>query len=273
MAGSFELSFAVVDVQVRPIMQGSLMFADTTFDASGQLMNGGTGYFLSLESCTFNGSFLWLNGGTILLKDTSFLNNFIQVSNSILRVENVSSMGSPFYGMSFHDFEQPVYVDDLSVSNAAGPGLDIIAGNFFFGSNVQLFGNQYPVQLGGAGILPGSVLPPSGNLNNEIKVEFASNGAWSMVWADPGIPYVMTGGQYHSGTLEILSGVRVLLEPNFTFWDDDSDVDARGLPGNPVRFEPLVPGQTWQGLQYFHRFENCVIEGGQVGARFHAGCA
>jgi hypothetical protein len=32
--------------------------------------------------------------------------------------------------------------------------------------------------------------------------------------------------------------------------------------------EQLVPGLTWQGLQYFYRFENCVIDGGQVGARF-----
>ena len=45
---------------------------------------------------------------------------------------------------------------------------------------------------------------------------------------------------------------------------------ARGLPGDPVRFAQLVPGQTWQGLQYFHRLENCIVEGGQVGARYHS---
>jgi hypothetical protein len=269
--GSLVLSHAVMDVQVRPAMQGSLQFTGTTFDANSGMMNLGAGHFLSLDGCLFNGSFLWVGGGTILLKDTSFLNDFVQIGNSVLRMQNVSSSGSPSYGVSLHSFDQPVYVNDLSVSNAGGPGIDIVAGNFFFGDNVQLLGNEYPVQLGGAGILPGSTLPAGGNLNNEIKVEFASNGVWSMVWADPGIPYVMTGGQYHTGTLEILPGVTVLLEPNFTVWDDDSVVDARGLPGNPVRFLPLIPGQTWQGLQYFHRFENCIIEGGQAGARFHSG--
>jgi len=266
--GSIVLSDAVIDVPVQPTMQGSLQFTDTTFSANSRLMNLGAGYYLSLERCLLDGSDLWLGAGTIRLKDTSFLNNFVEVGGSVLRIDNVSSTDSPFAGLSLHDFEQPVYVDNLSVSNAAGPGLDVVAGNFFFGNNLLLQGNEYPVQLGGSGILPGSVLPSTGNLNNQIKVEFASNGAWSTVWADPGIPYAMMGGQYHTGALEILPGVTVLLEPDFTVWDDDSVVDARGLPDAPVRFEQLVPGQPWQGLQYFHRFENCIIDGGQVGARF-----
>lgn len=270
VAGSVTLSHAVIDVRVRPWPLGALEFSDTTFDAFGNVDNYGVGYFLSLVRCTFNGAHLWVGAGTIRIEDTNFLNDFVEIGGSILRMNNVSSTGSPYAGVSLHSFKQPVYVDNVSVSNAAGPGIDIVAGNFIFGSNVQLFGNEYPVQLGGAGILPGSTLPASGNLNNFIKVEFASNGVWSMAWADPGIPYAMTGGQYHTGTLKILPGVTVLLEPDFTVWDDDSIVDARGLPDNPVRFEQLVPGQPWQGLQYFHRFENCVIDGGQAGARFHS---
>ena len=269
--GTLQLSFAQIDMQVRPAAQGSLLFADTVFGPASGLMNQGIGYFLSLERCTFDDSFIWIGAGTVRMVDTNVMNDFISIGGSILRMDNVSGTGSPQQGMMLYDYEQPVYLDNLSVSSAAGPGIDIIAGNFLFGDNVQLTSNEYPVQLGGAGILPGSVLPAGGNLNNQIKVEFASNGVWSMVWADPGIPYAMTGGQYHTGTLEILPGVTVLLEPNFTLWDDDAVVDARGLPGAPVRFAQLVPGSTWQGLQYFHRFENCIIEGGQAGARFHSG--
>ena len=270
VTGSVVLSQAIIDVQVRPTMQGSLDFTDTTFEASAHVMNLGSGWLLSLERCTFNGSYVWLSGGTIRVKDTDVFDNFLSLSGGYAHLDNVSVTNAPQWGLQLVDFLQPVYLDNLSASNPGGPGLDLIAGSFFIGSGVQLQGNAYPVQLGGAGILPGSTLPTSGNANDYVKVEFASFGAWSTIWGDAGIPYAMTGGQYHSNALEILPGVTVLLEPNFTFWDDDEVVDARGTPESPVRFEQLVPGQTWQGLQAFHRFENCVIDGSQVGARFHS---
>jgi len=90
-----------VTVTVEPgvvvqMQQGARLFVNTMFDANGTISNVCTGYFPSLDRCTFNGSYFWVGGGTIRLKDTTFLNNFVQIGGSVLRLDNVISTGSPF---------------------------------------------------------------------------------------------------------------------------------------------------------------------------------
>ena len=104
---------------------------------------------------------------------------------------------------------QPLFLDNLTVTNSAGAGLKVVAGNVLIGENTTLQGNLYPVLMGGTGILPGSTLPTTGNLNNYINVEFFSAGALKMTWSDTGLPYVLNDGQYHAGRLRIDPGVTI----------------------------------------------------------------
>lgn len=277
VSGTLELEQAVVECLVQPDQGGSLLFTDTTFQGGGALTTvtaptyiwSGPA-FLKLDGCSFDHTYLRVDTCTVLLQDTAVLGDFCEVGGAYLYADNLSIDGAPFGGLYLHSYVQPLYLDNLSVTNSAGAGLDLVAGNFLLGGNVTLQGNQYPVQIGGAGILPGSVLPTTGNVNNYIKVADAFEAAvGGMAWADAGIPYVLQD-TYTGGRMRILPGATVRLGANATFWGEPGFVDARGLPGSPVVFERFDPSQSWQGLQYFHRFENCVIDGGQIGARFHS---
>jgi len=271
--GNLTLEHATVDVRCYPYGFGSTITGrNVSFLPGGWVFSGGVGSyptFLDFDQCSFDGPWFRISSCFLRLTNSSFVNSFCEINNSIAVLDNVTFDSAPWTGLDLLLTLQPVWLNNITITNSSLAGLNLIGVNARLGPNVVISGNQYPAQIGGSGFLPGAALPITGNTNNLVKVEFASAGlVGGNVWSDIGIPYAMTGGQYHGGVLDILPGVTVLLEPDFTFWDDDRSVQARGLPGAPVRFGQLVPGQTWQGLQYFRRFENCIIEGGQVGARF-----
>lgn len=270
VAGELQLDHAVVNVLVQPL-SGSLSFVNTEFQANGLVFGGGNAPVVEFDGCTFGGSYVRLGGSIVRMANTSFQGNFCEITDSLLNLESVVVDGAPFTGLSLWGFEnQPLHLDNVSVTNCGQSGMDLVGGNYFIGGSVALQGNQYPVRLGGSGILQGSVLPVSGNTKNYILVVNMSTAAPNMVWTNTGIPYVVEDTSYTGGRLRIESGVTLKLGPDTTFWGEPGFVQVRGLPDAPVIIERLDSLQAWQGLQYFNRFENCQISGGQIGARFHS---
>jgi hypothetical protein len=273
--GTITLDHALIEARTEPDNGGSLTFVDSTFQGYGALTNWGAPTyiwadkpFVHVERCNFNGVELTVGAAHVLVRDVTVTNDWVDLGGYPL-VENLTVDGSPYQGLQLWGFEQPVFVDDVTVTNSAGAGITAVAGNYLFGGNVVLQNNLYPLEMGGSGILAPSALPPTGNVNNYIRVDGFSDAVARMIWTDPGIPYVIVDS-YTGGSLEIREGVTVQLMPNATFWGEPGFVDVRGLPLAPVTFERFDPASSWQGLQYFHRYENAIIDGGQVGARFHS---
>lgn len=275
--GTLDCQSSTVRCLMVPVDGGSLLFSNTTFESPGALTTvteptyiWGRPVLVSLDACQFDGAYLRVGNAAVRLVDTQFVNTYCEVGGGYLYVDNLTIDQSPYYGFGLIEFEQPVFLDNVTVTNATWSGLDLAGAHFLLGGGNVLSGNPYPVEIGGSSILPGSVLPAAGNLNNAILVDDASIGAGGRTyWADAGIPYDIPDA-YTLGNLEMLPGVNVRIGPNVTVWGDPGFVDVRGTPDAPVVFEQLNAGQTWQGLQYFHRFENAVIDGGQIGARFHS---
>ncbi len=276
--GTLDLQFADVSARLRAGVGGSVLVADCAF--TGVTLDAQDG-FLRVDRCDFtDGAGVSATDATLAVRDSSIVgqsptppgvDDRLTILRAYLYLDNVILDGSEF---SFYQerFVQAIYLDNLSVSNNVDqPGLDLVGANFFVGSGVTLQGNQYPVHVGGSGILPGSVLPSTGNLNNYIDVHNVSAISSGIVWSDAGIPYVIDDQTYSASSLRIGPGVNVKLGPSTTFWGAPEATQVRGLPQAPVVIERLDPAQSWQGLQYFNRFENCIIDGGQIGARFSSG--
>lgn len=266
--GALEMNYVELGGGQVRLWGGDLLMSNCTYVAPGLIF--GDGKYVQIDGCLFNDSPLYAGADTMVVRNSDFENTYVAVNGMLLFLDGVTVDNSPVDGISITGTVQALFLDNVSVTNSAGAGLKLVAGNFLIDGSVGLQGNLYPVQMGGCGILPGSVVPAAGNVNNHILVESAGAAASSMVWTDAGVPYVIEDVSYIGGTLRIDPGVNIKLGPNTTFWGELGFVDARGLPGAPVVFERLDPAQSWQGLQYFHRFENCIIDGGQIGARFHS---
>ena len=271
--GNLELEEAVVDLRLDPYGGCSLTCRDVDLLSGGIVFSGGLGAypaFLDFDQCSFDGPWFRVFSCILRLTNSSFTNSFTEISSSNLFLDNVSFDSATQTGLNLQFFLQPVWLNNVSITNSAEAGLNLVAVNTELGPNVVLSGNEYPAQIGGGGFLPGTALPATGNTNNYVNVESASAGlAAGNTWSDTGVPYAIPVF-YSGGILDILPGVDVLLGPLAEFWGAGGRVVARGTPSNPVTFGRLNPAQKWQGLQKFHRFENCIIDGGEVGARFNS---
>jgi hypothetical protein len=274
--GNLDLDEAIVALQLHVLNAGAIAFRNVSLINGSALWTGGSTTqpaFLDIEQCTFDNSLMWIGSCALRMTNTTFTNTFVSLGNIAAPfLENVTIDGAPQDGLNLLSFLQPLWLDDITVTNSAGAGLNLTAVNVRVGSNVMLSGNLYPAQ--GGGFLPGSTLPATGNVNNYVLADPGFDAdiggeVGAKTWADTGIPYTINSF-LSAGPLDILPGVRVLLGPAAEFWGVNGFVKARGTPDNPVIFERLNPAQAWQGLQKFHRFENCIIDGGQVGARFNS---
>jgi Bacterial Ig domain len=271
--GTLELEHAVVNLRLDPFGPCTLSCRNVDFLSGGFVFSQGlVNYpaFLNFDQCSFDGPWFRVGSCILRLTNSTFRNAFCEIGGSNLFLDNVTLDSGPQTGLNLQFFLQPVYLNNISITNATEAGLDLVAVNAQLGANVALSENQYPAQIGGGGFLPGSTMPATGNQNNYVNVESASAGLiGGNVWSDLGIPYAIPSF-YIGGGLDILPGVDVLLGPAAEFWGTGGRTQARGTPSNPITFSRLDPAQSWQGLQKFHRFENCVIDGGQVGARFNS---
>jgi PKD repeat protein len=267
-----ELAHAQVTGQIALNGSGELFVADSLFQGSGMIgsmsgnyLNPRTAY-VQIERSHFQGSLsLHVSLATVVLHDTTFQNSAPFLLNVYLDLDNVSIDGA---GLVVSRDYQPHYLNNLTVSNAPGPALSLggehWGNDFLIGDNVVLQNNLYPLALGSGGLVPGSTLPATGNVNNYIAGPGFGDHRGPMTWPDVGIPYVIT--QFPNlGRVDILAGATVKLGPNAGFEADFRSVTARGRPEAPVTIERLDPAQAWGYILTPGRLEHTIVDGGDFG--------
>lgn len=310
------LSAAHADVQafVDLIYGGRAEFSDSTFvdpavptgfsydgpgDIGHRFFDGNLSYarqILSIERCTFaQGCSVTLLRGWLAARECTFYRGskvnagegphvgeaMYVTGNAIL--DDVTATECYIDLIENHD--QHRYVGNVTVTgNPEAPGLRLEGGaNYFIDPNVTLQNNKWPVHFGGrsAGILPGSVLPQTGNTLNEIAdTDDSAPLDERVVWADAGIPYAITETDTLHGQVTILPGVTVkIAEGAPFFFDTDSNGVAMpvflGEPERPIHFMPYTPGTQWLSLAigntkwFGTRWDWCIFEGSQYGVGYH----
>ncbi|HLM01525.1 MAG TPA: Ig-like domain-containing protein, partial [Pyrinomonadaceae bacterium] len=280
VVGSIDLRFADISVPLNVNPGGSLTCRDCNFTARGMVLTlDGIIFsyipkFILVENSVFdsdeefnsdNAAF-YVSDATIVLRNTQFRSGaFCNIGKSNLHFDNVTSQNARFDGLTFlQDVFQPQFLNNLSVTNASDAGLHLMLGNFEIGPNATIQNNEFPIR-GGAGLLPGSNIPATGNLNNWI--ELTGMQPYS-IFAPFQIPYVTVGGRLSS--TQILPGVTLKARPGAIFDTFGSPhAEVLGLPNAPITFEQFTPGAKWTGLEFFQdgdRMEYVVFDGSQRGA-------
>jgi hypothetical protein len=277
-AGTIDLRYTDVGVQLN--ISSTLTAIETNFFARATIntffgiTRPGVFEYVTLENVVFDssepvqadnaqlyGSFYYL-----LMKNVTFRNRaFFNASSTMNKFENVVSENSAYEGFSFNSAKiQPTLLENLSVRNCARGGFDLHSGNYFFGDNITIQNCEYPVS-GAGGILPGSVVPTTGNRHNWIEV---GQPGGAVTYAPVGIPYVVSGFA-NIGTIEFLPGVTLKARANFAFnTGGGSSLDALGLPNAPIIFEPFDASQKWIGGQFNtngDRMEYVILDGMRQG--------
>lgn len=288
VVGKMDLRFTDIFVPLNINQGATLLCADCSFGPHGTVMTfpglvvyaGAVARFVQLENTVFDSnepvqsSNAQLYGGSmyLVLKNVTVRNGaFFNVVSSVMKFENVRSENSRYEGFSFGQNElQPTLLENLSAVNCTRTGLSIEGGDFFVGDNVVIQNCEYPVS-GRGGLLPGSVLPTTGNRNNWIEV--GQPGGRRITYAPVGLPYVVQGFA-DIANIEFLPGVTVRARPSFSFNTESAPLVVQGLPGAPVIFEPFDPAQKWQGGQFNfsgNRMDYVVLDGMQNGVISPAG--
>lgn len=276
VAGTANIQSANIAVLLNVNSGGTLFVSDSSFGPRSAVMtfpglNVSSGSkFVSLdnvifdsdepvqsENAQFYGRVTYLLMNNVSFKRGAFLN----VGSSWSKLQNVSSENSRYEGMSFNSASvQPTLLENLTITNCMRAGLDLFDGDYFIGNNVLIQNCEYPMS-GKGGLLPGSVLPTTGNRNNWIEVGQPGGNA---TYANVGLPYVVSGFATISG-LEFHPGITLKGRSNFYFNTGGGiALRALGLPDAPVKFEPFDAGQKWGGGQYNSsgdRMEYVILDG------------
>ncbi|MCA9291407.1 MAG: hypothetical protein KDA25_09775, partial [Phycisphaerales bacterium] len=156
---------------------------------------------------------------------------------------------------------------DITVTGYAdGGGLLLTNGqNFLLGPDNVLQNNRYPVELGFdvAGLLPGSVVPASGNTNNYVFDSADYDPGGNITWAALDVPYVVDAWRFMNA-LRVMPGATVQFKSGAGFGvETRSDLIALGTPEAPITFEGFGGG-AWDGLTYLFigsgvRLDHCTI--------------
>ncbi|WP_145066752.1 hypothetical protein [Engelhardtia mirabilis] len=155
-----------------------------------------------------------------------------------------------------------------------GP-ISLFGSNHMLGPNNSIAGNPVPLTLRGGGLLPGSVVPTSGNQQN--VAEFLDNIARGVI--DLGaldVPYLWREGSAFgdgdlSGIVEVEPGTRILFEPSAeALASFHSRFNALGTPDAPIVLEAADPAQPWAGIRYKGndrrpKLEHCIVRGAEIG--------
>ncbi|MEZ6243111.1 MAG: GC-type dockerin domain-anchored protein [Phycisphaerales bacterium] len=274
--GQLDVAFGEVAVHVQAGGEGvAAIFTDTDFVAGSSI--AGIPDIAVFERCDFTGaselgSFGGL-AGSIRISDSTFADGAGMRVTGLVRVDNVTSEGTGLV-IAGETIAHPVFIDNISVtgvSNAAG--LTLSGPNYLLGGNVTLQGNVYPVRLegAGAGLMWGSTLPTSGNLNNAVSVDQFTPGAYRQ-WANTGLPYIVQGEfpQNFGGSLLVEPGTNIKFGPGAgAFLIGSSDISLQGTREQPILIESLSPGvNRWFGLKWVDVFDakarHTIFDGGEI---------
>lgn len=211
---------------------------------------------VKLTRCTFTNSQMQITDSYVALQNCSFTNTFTQVLRGYARLAGTNTVQGQPLSILRETFQaiQPLFVDGVRASNVpTAGGISLTGGSFLLGSRNVLRGNLYPVDVEG-GLLPGSVVPLTGNTNNMIWAhDGGSQGL--MRWANVGLPYLVTALINGGGPLTIDPGVTVKFDPTNSPTGaaglsivSTRRVIANGLPDQLITFDALNPGARWDGL-------------------------
>jgi hypothetical protein len=257
--GTITMTFADFTGQLRG-GPGSMTLSDCTFTGPNGLiftldiLLPSLPPVVKLTRCTFSNSQMQLTDSYASLQNCSFTNTFTQVLRGYARLVGTNTVQGQPLSVVRETFQaiQPLFVDGVRASNVAtAGGISLTGGSFLLGSKNRLRRNLYPVDVEG-GLLPGSIVPLSGNTNNMIWAhDGGSQGV--MRWANLGLPYLVTSLINGGGPLTIDPGVTVKFDPTSTGSAGLSIVSTRrlvanGLPDQLITFDALNPGAQWNGL-------------------------
>ena len=276
--GTLDLQFADVNVILNINAGGSFICRNGNFGAVGRIeatsfnIDSLPTRFVQLEDTVFDSTNVSLNtelfaaGLTAILRNVTFRNNaFCFVGNAYIYFDNVTSQNSPITGLAFSQSEyQPLYLNNLTVTNSGDAGIYLGHGNFEIGPNVVIQNTEYPFS-GKGGLMPGSSVPATGNRNNWFEV--GQPNADSSMYPPIAVPYVIDSFS-DIGSLQILPGAHFKARANFHFHTESGPVRILGLPDAPIVFEPFIAGQKWDGGQFNSggdRMEYVTFDGSQRG--------
>lgn len=278
--GSFTASFTDFEGQFLVQDSAEVRLADCRFIGSSDgILRLAEVYtvrsFVHLERCRFEQSSMTLTEAVVILENNEFFDSYA----SILRCETDLTGPNTFVDQPLQIIREST-IQPMLVENVIGrdmldePGVRLRGGNFLLGSSVELQNNRYPLELAG-GLVPGSVVPTTGNLNNVIDV--GSGGfAGSANWSDLGLPYRLT-------TTAAQGGGALTIDPGVVIEGSTADAGlyfigtrqlvGLGLPDAPITMRSSVPGQRWDGM-LFHtnsddgpHLEFCRIMDARFGVR------
>ncbi len=278
VVGTMEISHATISVPLNVNPGGSLLVRDSSFIARGGVFTldgivfSYTPRFVLVENSTFDSNTPNADNAAFYVSDSAivFRNNAVRngaycdIGKSNLLIDAVTFQNARSQGVKItQDVWQPQFLNNLSVTGAVSAGLSLELGNFELGPNITIAGNEFPIKANG-GLLPGSNVPVTGNLNNWIEIGGMQPHS---IYAPFAIPYVVSGARISQ--TEILPGVVMKLRPNVkidTFGNPHAEV--LGLPAARITFEPFIPGQPWNGLEFNQsgdRLEYVTFDGSAQG--------
>ena len=239
VSGTVDLGHAVVEGPVRVNTGADVRFADSTFRRNGTVFSAGMtdASFVDIRRSRFEGVDLRVDRATVLLRDTTFVNASASSLGGYTSLAGVTVDGGT---LALSRDGQPVYVDGVEVRNSPGSGLELGGWNFgtdfLIGPDVVLEGNRHPIGLFDGGLLAGSVVPATGNVNNAVTA--GSSGVGPVTWADTGRVRA-AGGPLRVRRLD--PAARRAGAGRSRSRDQGPWLVARGREGAPVTFEPLDP--------------------------------
>ncbi|HWS99777.1 MAG TPA: Calx-beta domain-containing protein [Pyrinomonadaceae bacterium] len=276
--GTVNGSFVDFNGQFNNQTGATVKLSDCSFSNSAPLISGvlvGVAPFIQLERCTFDHAHVSLSDSLVRLRNNTFNDSYVLLLRGYADVTAPNTFtGQPLRIMrESGSLAQGLYLDGVNASGIFdNAGLTLSGGNFLLGPNTLLQNNLFPVEVEG-GLMPGSLVPTTGNTHNAIDV---NNGGFpgSGRWTNFGIPYRVTelSGTLPGGQLTIDPGVTVEADPGtWLLFRSTRRLIADGLPGQPITFKGTVPGQIWEGLTFAAnategpRLEYCRVSDAKFG--------
>lgn len=257
-------------------VESGLILTDSTVTGDGSLT--GVRPFVLVDNCFFDGGAINSLVGMVRITNTAFVGGGFASMGGFVQLDHISIDGSllDLRGISV---DHPVLLDNIEVvNNTSGPGIRLYGPNYLIGPNVTLANNLYPLEmtLNAGGLLPGSTLPASGNINNYIPVESMGFG-FDRHWADTGIPYVVDDfPANYGGTLIVEPGTNIKFRPGAgAFIVGSAELVLQGTREEPILLESFTPGNRWFGLKWVDDFDaktrHTIFDGGEISVQSDGG--